>query len=333
VRESNPSEKQFQEWILREFPSLKSRRVVKDRVGTIENLGLIIRSGDGGFTLSDEGEQFLRTHDKKILYGMLDMRYVGVHEVLELLQEKPSTPNEIASFIENKTGVKWQTLAPCSLRLGWLQGLGYVTKTGRHFSLSEEGRSIVEKEKEMIVEHPTHSEIKDRIAETGKLLGLLSEKEYKVDKYVLDVVWKEIEEGDPAFVFEVLLEGNLSDALVKLKYARSRFGRPELYLVTDLRYMSKASNVIRTSFREMAHAVRVIHWKDIDEFKETGNKFLETARRMKLVPKVILKRRKRATCRQPKGRSIDEKCHRQVDVGGEQRRGSKIKRACRFVRV
>lgn len=67
-----------------------------------------------------------------------------------------------------------------------------------------------------------------------------------------------------AFIFEVLLKGNLSDALARLKYARYKFGRPQLYLVTDRKYISKAKKVIRTSFRELAD---VIHWKDIDTLK------------------------------------------------------------------
>lgn len=290
MRERNTSETQFQEWIQREFPSLKSRRVVKNHVGTIENLGLIIRSGDVGLTLSDEGEQFLRTHDKKILYEMLDMRYVGVHEVLELLQEKPSTLEEIESFIEDKTGIRWQTRTQYSLRLGWLQGLGIVTKTGRYYSLTEEGRNIAKKGNEIIEESITHQKIQNRVIDAGEILGYICEKEYRTEDRVFDVVWKEIEEGDPAFIFEILLEGNLSDALVRLKYARSRFGGPELYLVTDERYMSKANNLIRTSFREMTNAIRVIHWKDIDELKETSNRFLGTARKMKLNPRIFLRK-------------------------------------------
>lgn len=284
----SPSETEFQEWFLQEFPSVKSKRSVRDYIRTIENLGLMTMSRDD-FTLTDEAKEFLNAHEKKILYEALDRRYVAVHDILELLREKPSTLEEIASFLENKSGIKWRTRTQYSVRLSWLLGFGYVTESGRYYSLTEEGRNIVEKENEMTKESPTHREIQDRVVETGKLLGYLSEKEYKVGGYALDVVWKEIEEGDPAFVFEVLRDGKLSDALERLKYARCRFGGPELYLVTKRKHMSKANNVIRTSFREIAHAILVIHWKDIDELKETGIKFLRTARKMKLTPKVILR--------------------------------------------
>jgi predicted transcriptional regulator len=289
VEERNPSEAELQKWFLREFLPVKSKRLVKDYIRTIENLGLIARTRDN-FTLSDKAKKFLRTRDKKILYEILQNTYVAVYDILELLREKPSTLKEIQSFLEKKAGVKWQTRTQYSLRLSWLLSLGYVTKSGRHYSLTEEGRDIIENENEIIEKPQTHREIQDLIAETGKFLGYLSETEYKVGRHILDIIWKEIEEGDPAFVFEVVLSGpKLSDALVRLKYARRRFGGSELYLVTKQKHMATAKDIIRTSFREIAEVINIIDWESIDQLRETGVKFLETAKKMKLTPKVILR--------------------------------------------
>jgi predicted transcriptional regulator len=289
VEERNPSEAEFQKWFLREFLPVKSKQLVKDYIRTIENLGLIARTRDN-FTLSDKAKKFLRARDKKILYEILDNTYVAVYDILELLREKPSTLKEIESFLEKKTGVKWQTRTQYSLRLSWLLGLGYVTKSGRHYSLTEEGRDIIENENEIIEKPQTHREIQDRIAETGKFLGYLSETEYKVGRHILDIIWKEIEEGDPTFVFEVVLSRpKLSDALVRLKYARRRFGGSELYLVTKQKHMATAKDIIRTSFREIAEVINIIDWESIDQLRETGVKFFETAKKMNLTPKVILR--------------------------------------------
>jgi len=289
VEERNPSETEFDEWFRQEFPSVKSKRSVKDCTRTFESLGLMVGSRDG-FALTDKAKEFLKTHDKKILYVTLDNRYVAVHDILQLLREKPLTLEEIVSSLaSNTSGVKWETGTQYSLRLNWLLGLGYVIKNGRYFSLTEEGIRVVEEGNEMVEEHPTHREIQKHIAETGQLLGRSSEIEYNAGSCVLDVVWKEIEEGDPAFVFEVLLKGNLSDALARLKYARYKFGRPQLYLVTNRKHMSKAKNVIRTSFRELADVIQVIHWKDIDTLKESAMKFLRTSRKMKFMPRFILR--------------------------------------------
>jgi len=304
MKERGPSRAKFQKWFLQQFPSVKSKRSVEDWVSTLENLALINSSLDR-ISLTDKGKFFLKTRDKKIVYEALDEKYVAVHDILELLREKPSTLAEIASFLEDRTGVKWRTRTQYSIRLSWLQDLDCVTKNGRYYCLTEEGRNIIEKENEMREEHRIHRQVKDLIVETGQLMEYLGETEYKAGGYALDVVWKEIEEGDPAFVFEVAIsKPKLYDALVRLKYARRRFGRPELYLITKRKCMSRANDIIRTSFREIADVIQVIHWEDIDELKEIVNKLFDKAKKIGFKPKIVFRKtsREKSLAKDPVGK-------------------------------
>jgi 23S rRNA pseudoU1915 N3-methylase RlmH len=47
----------------------------------------------------------------------------------------------------------------------------------------------------------------------------------------LDVVWQRIEEGTPAHVLKIHLEGIRSEALTRLKCAWLKPGNPKLYLI------------------------------------------------------------------------------------------------------
>jgi hypothetical protein len=259
IRQKKPTEINFREWIKQQFPSLKSKRVTKDKVRILQSLELVIII-EGSLFLSEEGEEFLRTTSKRLLFEQLDKNYLGFAEIIKLLSGNPSTLEEIKSFLETETGINWKTTDQPYIRMRWLQGINYVTRDGGYFILTEEAKGPRRgRAKETNGEKPSHSNIADQIVKLGQINGKISEQEYRVNNLKLDVVWKEIKAGKPSAVFEISLKGSLMEALTRLKSARYLFGRPELYLVTDSKHIEKAKESVRTSFSELADVIEVIH--------------------------------------------------------------------------
>jgi predicted RNA-binding protein len=272
VQESNPSEEQLVEWFEKTFQ--KSERTVRDYMYTIENLGLVVK-GDGKLLLSDTAKKFLQTHDNYLLYQKLDANYLGVHDTVKLLYEKPQTLNAICSYLRKNIGVRWQKATQCTIRLNWLLSLGYVVKDGPTFNVTKEGRNIVESEIEIEEKTPEHNELLDRIVEAGKLFGFFSQKEYPINHYSVDVAWKQNESTPRPFaVFEVHLKGNLSETLARLKSARTNL-RCDIFLYTTKKQMLKAQSLVNTVFPELVDAIRILHWTDINELEELGRRYRE----------------------------------------------------------
>lgn len=306
ISQSNPSKKQLKEWFFRTFPSVKSERTAKDYIDTIESLGLIIMIR-GKFFLSNDAKEFLKTHDNNLVYQALDANYMGIHDIVELLYEKPQTQNKIFSFLRKKFGVGWQKETQCVMRLNWLRSLGYVVKDGLQYGLTREGRNIVESEIEIEEKIPEHNELRDRIVEAGKLSGLFSQKEYPINDYFVDVAWKRNEAArNPFAVFEVHLKGNLFEALVKLKHARNDLGS-EPFLYTTKRQMLKAQSLVNKAFPEISNVIRILHWTDINELEQTARKHHEImVNKMKLIPTIYRQKgRSRKGFRQKKDKTKD----------------------------
>jgi len=260
VRESNPSEEQLKEWFLKTF-HLKNERAVRNYMSTIKNIVLIAK-GDGTLFLSDVAKEFLETHENSLLYQVLNANYVGFNETLQILYDNALTLHEFAPLLRQKTGAKWQKETQCALRLYWLRSLGYVVKKGRKYTLSKEGKNIVESE---IEEKPLkHSEIQDIIMKLGNAYNLYSEKEYSIDGYNVDVVWKKIKSGEPSEAFEIQLRGNLHEALTKLKHAWDKWNSKP-FLVTTSKYKLKADGLVSGSFHEMQNAIQILTWREIVE--------------------------------------------------------------------
>ena len=53
----------------------------------------------------------------------------------------------------------------------------------------------------------SHDEIRDMIWRISSYEGKISEKEYQIDNYQIDVVWKRIKAGNPSHAFEVHIGG------------------------------------------------------------------------------------------------------------------------------
>jgi len=267
VEECNPSEEHLKKWFFRIFPSVKSERTAKDYIGTIESLGLIIRIGNK-FALTTDAKGFLETHDNNLVYQALDANYIGIHDIVRLLYEKPQTPNEICLYLRKKIGVKWQKETQCVMRLNWLRSLEYVIKDGLHYRLTKEGRKFVKSESIVEKKALTHLEIKEIIIELGNALNLYTDDEYQADGIKVDVVWRKIERGYPSEAFEVQLRGNLYAALSRLKHAWDKWNSKP-FLVTTSKDKSKAERLVNGSFHEMKNAIEIVTWRELVEWFES----------------------------------------------------------------
>jgi len=112
-----------------------------------------------------------------------------------------------------------------------------------------------------------HDEIRDMIWEIGKYESKVSEKEYPIDNYRLDVVWKRIKAGNPSYAFEVQMGGNFFEALTKLKHAWDMWNSWPILVTTDV-YASKAKELLEGSFHEMGHVAKIVDWKKIVKLYE-----------------------------------------------------------------
>jgi predicted RNA-binding protein len=290
VQKSNPSEEQFRGWFLQTFYSVKSMTVVKSCIGTIESLELIVKS-KGTFSLSEIAREFMQTRNNNLVYQKLTTNYLGIDDILRLLCQKAQTLQEISTSLSQKVGKSWKGMTQWTIRLNWLQSLGYVSKIGRRYSLTKEGNSLVESEIEPEAKIPEHPEIVKLIVETGRVLDVIAEEEYPTDGRFVDVVYKETERANPFAVFEVNLKENPSEALTRLKLARVNLRSEQLYLVTPRKYMLKAENMIKTAYREISELVQIVDWTDIERLKNSALEFKEEAKRMKIEPKFVFRRK------------------------------------------
>jgi len=114
-------------------------------------------------------------------------------------------------------------------------------------------------------EEPSHNKIRDMIDELGEYEGKVSEKEYRMDSMRLDVVWKKVPQGQPQVAFEVQIEGNIHQALSKLKYAHDLWNSTPV-LVTTEQYKAGAKDLLEGSFHEIKDVTKIIKWEDVKKW-------------------------------------------------------------------
>jgi len=286
VKGEGPDEERLKRWFYETFPQVRGERAVKGYVSVLENQFALIKKKEERFVLTEDGKRFLETRDSKLLFQIMADRINGVQDILQLLSVKPCSFREVDSALRTRFG--WKKHYQTYYRLGWLQSLGYVTKIGRTYSLTEAGKAAVgvveakeevvkplEKPKPEVKEEapliPSHNEIRDMIYEIGKFEGRISEIEYPIDSLRLDVAWKRIRAGNPSHAFEVQIGGNFFEALTKLKHAWDKWNSKP-FLVTTERYEAEAKLLLEGSFHEIEHVAKIVNWRKIKDLYEAERK-------------------------------------------------------------
>lgn len=284
VRDEKPSRERLRQWFYDTFPKVKSGKAVDGYIYVVERQLGLIGEVEGGFLLTENGERLLKTRDLNLLFQIMAERIDGLYDILQILAVKPCPLSEIDSALRKRFG--WRRHYQTYCRLGWLISLGYITKTGKTYSLTDMGRRAVDtseaeakvesiKPSEEAVEEaqtaPSHSEVRDMIFEIGRLEDKVSEVEYPIDRIRLDVVWKRIKAGNPSHVFEVQIGGNFYEALTKLKHAWDKWNS-KLFLVTTDKYEDEAKHLLEGSFHEIEQVIKIINWRKIKELYEAEKK-------------------------------------------------------------
>jgi len=263
IKGEGPDEERLKRWFYETFPQVRSERTVKGCVYVLENQLALIKKKEERFILTEDGKRFLENRDSRFLFQIMADRINGVHDVLQLLSVKPCSSKEVDSALRTRFG--WKKQYQTHYRLSWLQSLGYVTKIGQMYSLTEAGKKAVG------VIEPSHNEIRDMICEIGKFEGRISESEYPIDNLRLDVAWKKIKAGNPSHAFEVQIGGNFFEALTKLKHAWDKWNSKP-FLVTTERYEAEAKLLLEGSFHEIEHVARIVNWRKIKDLYEAERK-------------------------------------------------------------
>jgi len=114
-----------------------------------------------------------------------------------------------------------------------------------------------------------HEEIKEKLMELGEIEGYIVEKEYRLSDINerLDVIWKRMRYGNPTYVFEIQVGGNLHQALTKLKSAYSSWNS-NLFLITTKDNVEKAKKLLSSSFYEIENHTRILTIEKFNEFYE-----------------------------------------------------------------
>jgi len=267
IRQVSPSKEDFKQW----FEKTLDAKPKDEYIRTIESLNLV-KEIDNTISLTDKGEKFLDTGDNGILYQELDNNYKGIHDILELLHKKSYTVEEILSFLREKVGVPWEGKTQFEIRLNWLCSLGYVSKKRRLFSITGEGRAMINSE---VVEEqtPSHAEIQKHLAETAKNYDLVGQPEYPINGNNVDVVWIKSGAENPWAAFEVQLKGNLQQALTNLTRARRKWNC-KTFLLTTKKQKLEAEKLVNEAFPELPD-LKILTWSDISMIESSGKEFLE----------------------------------------------------------
>lgn len=116
-------------------------------------------------------------------------------------------------------------------------------------------------------EAPDHDTIRDMIHEIGLMEKRISETEYPLDGWRLDVAWKRVTAGFPSHAFEVQIGGNFYEALSKLKHAYDMWNSKPI-LVTTEKYAEDATNLLQGSFHEIRNVISIVNWKRVSRLYE-----------------------------------------------------------------
>jgi hypothetical protein len=109
-----------------------------------------------------------------------------------------------------------------------------------------------------------HDEIIAKMLEIGRLQKFLTEREYPMEGYRLDAVWRRVEKAVPTYVFEVHIGGDLHRSLAKLKHAFDIWNS-NIFLVANKQHRKDADRLLSGLFHEIRDRLKFIETEKVDE--------------------------------------------------------------------
>lgn len=121
---------------------------------------------------------------------------------------------------------------------------------------------------------PSHEEVKQKLAEIGKLQGYLADEEYVFDIGKLDVVWRRVERSVPTYVFEVQVGGDVYHALAKPKHAFDLWNS-NIFIVASQADQNKVRNLLSGTFHEISRLATFIELGKVEELHRRKKAYLD----------------------------------------------------------
>jgi hypothetical protein len=130
VAQGNDTKKSLSKWYLNSFESVTSELTTLGYINVPKSMGLI-QSVNGKFSLSADGERYLKNPDKKILYEIIAKNILAFDDIYEYINTSatPVGEEEIMSYLKENFDIEWTSFAQVNFRLRWLENLGKIEKT------------------------------------------------------------------------------------------------------------------------------------------------------------------------------------------------------------
>lgn len=127
-----------------------------------------------------------------------------------------------------------------------------------------------------------HNQLIDQIVEAGQLQQFLAEKEYRMEKERLDVVWRRVQQSVPTYVFEVQIGGDLYHALGKLKHAYDLWNS-RIFLVAQEKDRQAAEALLSGTFHEIRTSLKFIEVEQLQQVHTLKRQLRELEQKLGLL--------------------------------------------------
>jgi hypothetical protein len=126
-----------------------------------------------------------------------------------------------------------------------------------------------------------HDELKGKLLDMGRILGMYAKAEYEVDGFKYDVVWKEREDLRVCKAFEIQHRGSVDSALIKLKHAHDMWRSDLFLIITGEKDIEKAKKLLAPklygAFHEISHT-KVIGPETVRELHDAVTRHEQSVR-------------------------------------------------------
>lgn len=147
VNSNQPNTQQLKKFFFDTFPTVGSEKVVNSYLNTvIKRLDYFSVSKDA-FSLSDEGKKYLENPDDELLFNQLDKKIIGFKEILFILSKRPLGIEDLHKELLLTLGnnIEWDSSRQTLVRARWLQSMKFISKPNGLYTLTEPGKTLVQK--------------------------------------------------------------------------------------------------------------------------------------------------------------------------------------------
>ena len=146
VSSSEPTTDELVDWHRSQFTNVQKRKSIKRRLDYLANVGFLNESDDQ-WTLGKQGERYFEAQNSEELFDIMTARNVGLQSLLSELADGGQSIEEINDFLlTTHDELNWhpEKTDMAKQRLNWLRSMGFVERRGDDYTLTPEGRQLVD---------------------------------------------------------------------------------------------------------------------------------------------------------------------------------------------